>query len=353
MRIVHAASGREWRGGQRQTWLLARELQRAGVEQLVVAKRDSELARRAKADGVPVREVSWGAGLDPRAWWALREEARRTPSILHAHDGHAVTLARWASTATSPWIATRRNASPLRDPAGWRSAARVVAISQAVRDRLLVDGIDEAKVVVVPSGVDVEATRAAPREDLREWAEISPDVPVVVTVAAATPEKGLLYAFAASAFLTRDKRDFRWVWIGEGPERKAYQTMGYTTPIGKRFVLPGHHPDPVRLLRSADLFVLPSLSEGLGTSVLDAMALDVPVVTSDAGGLPELVGEDAGLVVPAANSEELAAAVARLLDDPELRTRCVEGGRRVVERYSVAAMAAGMRSVYDSVRANR
>ena len=87
MRIIHVASGREWRGGQRQTWLLARELQRAGVDQLLVTRRGSELARRATADGVPVREVAWWMGVDPRAWWAVRQEARRTPSILHAHDG--------------------------------------------------------------------------------------------------------------------------------------------------------------------------------------------------------------------------------------------------------------------------
>jgi len=82
------------------------------------------------------------------------------------------------------------------------------------------------------------------------------------------------------------------------------------------------------------------------------MALDVPVVTSDAGGLPELVGNDAGLVVPAGDAGALAAAVGRMLDDADLRRRSVEGGRSVVERFSVRAMAEGMRSVYDSVVAN-
>jgi glycosyltransferase involved in cell wall biosynthesis len=353
MRIVHAASGREWRGGQRQTWLLARELQRAGVEQLLVTKRDSELARRAKADGVPVREVSWSAGLDPRAWWALREEARGTPSILHAHDGHAVTLARWSATSASPWIATRRNSSPLRDPAGWRSAVRVVAISQAVRRQLIDDGIPDARIVVVPSGIDATAARTAPREDLRAWAGTPVGGELVVTVAAATHEKGLGDALLACALLVEDGRDLRWVVVGDGPEREEFRRLAGFAGIEGRFVLPGRHPDPLRLIRDADLFVLPSLSEGLGTSVLDAMVLDVPVVASDAGGLPELAGNGAGLVVPAGNAKALAEAIARMLDDQELRKRSIEGGHRVVERYSAAAMAAGMRSVYDSVRANR
>jgi glycosyltransferase involved in cell wall biosynthesis len=352
MRIVHVASGREWRGGQKQTWLLARELQRAGVEQLLITRRDSELARRAKADGVPVREVRWTMGIDPRAWWAVRAEARRAPSILHAHDGHAVTVARWAATPKSPWIATRRNSTPLRDPAGWRSAARVVAISEAIRRQLMSDGVPDERIVVVPSGIDLAATRAVAREDLRKWAGIPSGGAVIVTVAAATVEKGLDTIDGAIQTLLGEGRDVRWVFIGDGPERGYHRSFGEQW-FPDRLVLPGHHPDPIRLLRDADLFVLPSLSEGLGTSVLDAMALDVPVVTSDAGGLPELVGVGAGLVVPAGNSEALAAAVGRMLDDPELRKRSVEGGRRVVDRFSVAAMAAGVRSVYDSVAANR
>lgn len=346
-RIVHVASGREWRGGQKQTWLLTRELQRAGVDQVLVTQGGSELARRAQADGVPVREVAWTMGLDPRAWWAARQEAHRAPAILHAHDGHAVTVARWAA-GSSPWIVTRRNSSPLRDPAGWRGAARVVAISGAVRRQLVADGIPEERIALVPSGVDAAAIRATPHQDLRTWAGVPNGGALIVTVAAVTQEKGLDYIDLAVETLEAEGRDFRWVVVGDGPERTfhARRSPGL-------LAFPGHHPDPVRLLRGADLFVLPSLSEGLGTSVLDAMALDVPVVTSDAGGLPELVGTDAGLVVPRADGIALARAIARMLDDQELRRRSIEGGRRTVERYSVAGMAEGMRSVYDSVSANR
>jgi glycosyltransferase involved in cell wall biosynthesis len=350
-RIVHVASGREWRGGQKQTWLLTRELQRAGVDQVLVTQGGSELARRAQADGVPVREVAWTMGLDPRAWWAARSEARRAPAILHAHDGHAVTIARWAA-GNAPWIVTRRNSSPLRSPENWAGAARVVAISEAVRRQLIADGIPKDRIALVPSGIDAAAIRSAPHEDLRAWAGVPNGGQLVVTVAAATVEKGMDKIDEAVRLLVQAGRNVYWVVVGDGPER-GWRLVHGDEWIHGRVLLPGHHPDPVRLLRSADLFVLPSLSEGLGTSVLDAMALDIPVVTSDAGGLPELVGSDAGLVVPKGDAEALAQAVARMLDEPELRRRSIEGGRRTVERYSVAAMAEGMRSVYDSVSANR
>ncbi|HWA41288.1 MAG TPA: glycosyltransferase [Gemmatimonadales bacterium] len=351
-RIVHLASGREWRGGQRQTWLLTRELQRLGVDQVLVTARVSELARRAAADGVPVRPVAWTAGLDPRAWWAARAEARRAPAILHAHDGHAVTIARWAADAATPWLATRRNVTPLRRPAGWQDAARVVAISNAVRAQLLRDGLRAERIVVVHSAIDLEATRATPHEDLRAWARLPNGGALIVTVAAVTPEKGLDLLPLTLKGLAAD-HDVRWVVVGDGPLRTDLQHLAREWGLADRLFLPGHHPDPVRLLRDADLFVLPSTSEGLGTSILDALALDLPVVATRSGGVEDILQNGAGLLVPVGDAQALAQAVARMLDDAELRRRTVEAGRAAVTRFGVTAMAAAMRTVYDSVAANR
>ena len=351
-RIIHVASGREWRGGQRQTWLLARELQRAGVDQVLVTRRGSELARRALGDGVPVREVAWDLGLDPRAWWAVRREAARGAALLHAHDGHAVSIARWAAGAHTPWIATRRNVTPLRRPAGWRSAARVVAISNAVRSQLLRDGIGHDRVVVVHSGIDLEATRATPHEDLRAWAGLPNGGALVVTIAAVTAEKGLDLLPVTVKELVKD-HDLRWVVVGEGPLRADLKHLADDWDLTDRLVLPGHHPDPVRLLRGADLFVLPSVSEGLGTSVLDALALEIPVVATRSGGVEEILQNGAGLLTPVGDAHGLAQAVARMLDDADLRRRAGEAARATVGRFSAAAMAAGMRSVYDSIDATR
>ncbi|HEU5321102.1 MAG TPA: hypothetical protein VFX28_09880, partial [Methylomirabilota bacterium] len=107
MRIIHVASGREWRGGQNQVWLLARTLQERGQgapggpgtrpDQVVVTGAGTELERRLRASGVPVRAATWRSGADPRALWATIDAARRGPCLLHAHDGHAVTLAGLAA----------------------------------------------------------------------------------------------------------------------------------------------------------------------------------------------------------------------------------------------------------------
>jgi L-malate glycosyltransferase len=109
-RLVHVASGREWRGGQRQVWLLARELAKAGVtEQVVVTAAGSELARRLTSSGIRVREVPWLAGVAPRAFPPVLAEILHRPAIVHAHDPHALTVAGiCAALARQPLVVTRR-----------------------------------------------------------------------------------------------------------------------------------------------------------------------------------------------------------------------------------------------------
>jgi hypothetical protein len=152
--VVHVASGREWRGGQRQVLLLARELQRGGLlNQVVVTGAGTELAFRLKHEGVRVREAAWSAGLDPRVLPPLIQEARAGAALLHAHDAHAVTLAGLVSMATRvPLVATRRVDFHLRRRCFWGRASKVIAVSAAVADVVCDDGVPSERVVVVHSG---------------------------------------------------------------------------------------------------------------------------------------------------------------------------------------------------------
>jgi glycosyltransferase involved in cell wall biosynthesis len=110
----------------------------------------------------------------------------------------------------------------------------------------------------------------------------------------------------------------------------------------------GHLDDPVRLIADADLFVMSSREEGLGTSVLDAMALGIPVASTRAGGLPEMLGNGAGLVVPPGDPAALADAVGRVLDDSALRASLVERARAEVLKFTDRRMAEEVGSVYRS-----
>lgn len=349
VRVVHVASGREWRGGQRQVWLLARALARTNaVTQVVVTGRGGELARRLAADRIPVVTPEWDGAFDPRALVAtVRASARG--SILHAHDGHALTLAGFASLVTGAHlIATRRVEFPLRRRGFWRRAERIIAISEAVRAVLLAAGFPPEQIVVVPSGIAIDEVARIARQDPRPKLGLLPSTPLAVATGALERPKDHATLVRAAA-LTLGSSDLHWAIAGEGRLRADLERLIDQLGLRRRVHLLGEVPDAARLVAAADLFVMSSIEEGLGTAVLDAMALGVPVVGTRAGGIPEMLAGGAGSLVPAGDPRALADAVLALLNDPAAREAQVARAREAVRRYGDERMAAGVLQVYRSV----
>jgi L-malate glycosyltransferase len=347
--VVHVASGREWRGGQRQVWLLARELQRGGLHQVVITGAASELAVRLREDGVRVHETRWTSGLDPRVLLPLFARVREGAALLHAHDAHAVTLAGLCATATGvPLVATRRVDFHLRRPGFWRRATRVIAISTAVMDVLVDDGLDPARIQVVHSGIDLDAARRAEPLGVREQLGLAPETLLAVTVGALVPHKDHATLLHAARRLAGRFSALHWVIAGGGELRPVLEWLTAELGLGDRVHFLGHVPHPLRVIADADVYVMSSREEGLGSSVLDAMARGIPVASTSAGGLPEMLHEGGGILVPPRNPDALAGAVQRILCDAELRRRIVEQASRTVEQFSAERMAAEVRSVYRS-----
>ncbi len=127
------------------------------VEQVVITGAGTELAQRLTEDRVPVHTVGWRIGLDPRVVPAVIAQIRKGGALLHAHDAHAVTLADLSARRTAtPFVATRRVDFHLRHPGAWKRARRVIAISRAVSDVLLADGISANQITIIPSGISLE-----------------------------------------------------------------------------------------------------------------------------------------------------------------------------------------------------
>lgn len=350
LRVVHVASGREWRGGQRQVWLLARELARLGdMEQVVVTGRGSELAARLEQEGVPVRAVPWRMGLDPRALPPLLAELRRAPAIVHAHDAHAVTLGgAMAGLTRRVLVVTRRVDFPLRRQGFWIRAARVIAISHAVAEVLAADGVPRERITVIHSGVDLAELRRTARLGIRERLGLAPGTVVAANVAALVPHKDHATLLRAAAALTVRLPDLHWVVAGAGPEREALEGLRTSLGLERRVHFLGHIEEPARLVADADCFVMSSSEEGLGTAVLDAMALGTPVASTTGGGLPEMLRDGAGVLAPPNDPEALADAVARLLTEPGLALEVARRATATVERFTARRMAEAVRSVYRS-----
>jgi glycosyltransferase involved in cell wall biosynthesis len=287
--------------------------------------------------------------LDPRVLPGLLSELRKPEALLHAHDGHALTLAGLAcALSNAPLVVTRRVTFPLPSKFFWRRAQRVIAISEAVRQALVRDGIASDRIIVIPSAVDPGELKAGLAPDVRTRLGLPERGQVAVSLGAFTSEKDHSTLLQAAARLVRYLPELHWVLAGDGPLRAALQQEIAGLGLRERVHLVGQLADPHEALIGADVFVLSSRSEGLGSSVLAAMALEVPVVSTRVGGVPDLLNSDAGLLVPAGSADELAAAVRRVLTEPTFAAELARSARSKLERFAPAAIARQVAEVYRS-----
>jgi len=220
---------------------------------------------------------------------------------------------------------------------------------------LVADGVPSERTVTVHEGVDVDHVRAAPPVNIHEAFWLPHQAPVVGNVAALVPHKGQRYLVDAAHLVVREIPDARFVILGEGELREHLEKQIRDHHLEKHVLLPGFRTDVLGCMKSFDLFVMSSVTEGLGTSLLDAMACARPIVATRAGGIPEIVEDGVnGLLVPPRDAASLAAAIVRALKDESLRTRMGDAGyARVRERFTVDRMVSETAAVYKRLRAHQ
>jgi glycosyltransferase involved in cell wall biosynthesis len=360
---LHIDTARTWRGGQNQVLLTVNGLREIGQRAALVAHPSGELRRRA-AEGLELVPIASRTEMDLAAGWRLNRVVRRLqPDVLHAHDPHGVAMASIALSmgALGPdrrspaLVAARRVDFHLKGNSFSRWKHRQVdcfiAASNAIRDILTHDGVPPEQVVTVHEGVDVEAIAATPPVDVHEAFWLPHHAPVVGNVAALVPHKGQRHLIEAAHLVVQEVPDARFVILGEGELREHLERHVREHRLEKHVLLPGFRFDVIGCVKGFDLFVMSSVTEGLGTSLLDAMACAKPIVATSTGGIPEIVEHGVnGLLVPPRDHRAMAAAIVRLLKDEALRrTMGTAGLGRVRAHFTVERMVAETAKVYDRV----
>ncbi len=174
-------------------------------------------------------------------------------------------------------------------------------------------------------------------------------------MAALAPHKGQRHLVAAAAQVVREIPDARFLIVGDGELRDTLQHQIASLGLERHVQLTGFRADALGLIKSLDLFVMSSITEGLGSVLLEAMACERAVVATRAGGIPEVVEDGAtGLLVPPQDEAALAAAIVRLLQDPEARRHFGTAGRaRVLGEFSVERMVERLARIYETRRRAR
>src|SRR4051794_33644187 len=308
--------------------------------------------------GVPVHDLGARSDLD-LAWTARLRHllTERRFEGVHAHPPYTAVLGR-AVARTLP--AAVRPRLVYTEHSLWPHNARVVrwlgratsrwddvsiAVSQS--NRAALPGSIRRRTRVIVHGVDVDAVRAAETRDLRSELGIPADHAVVVSVANLRAQKGYPTLLRAARAMVDDGLPVTFLALGSGPLEAELRAEHGRLGLADRFRFLGQRPDALSFIASSDVLVLASDYECMPVVVMEAFALGTPVVATAVGDVPEVVDDDGdGLLVPPGRPDLLAAALRRLVEQPQLRVRLAEAARQTGERFDVRRANADVEAGY-------
>lgn len=237
-----------------------------------------------------------------------------------------------------------------------RFFTRIVTVSEAVREQVLRAGHPPEYVITLHDAVDTtifSPDRARGTTRLRDELGCDTKQLLICAVGRLSPEKGHSILLTAFQQVVAVIPSARLILVGDGPLRASLRTQAASCGLGDHVIFVGYRDDVESFIAASDLVVMPSLREGFGDPVIEAMALCKPVIASRVGGMVEIVRDgDTGLLVPPEDSDSLAWAIITLLKNPQVRTRMGLQGRQVVlQEFTVEQLADSLATLYNELTA--
>jgi glycosyltransferase involved in cell wall biosynthesis len=387
IKVIHVITRFDKGGSAENTFLTVRGLDKDLYDVLLVAGSSHESVMgedernavdhnlsEAKASGVRIMTIgSLVRNVRPfKDIVALRTMAalfrKERPDIVHTHTSKAGILGRWAAWMTKVPVI-------VHTPHGhvfwgyfnristffflflerWsaRITDKIIALTeQEKRDHLHFNIATEDKFDVIHSGVDLDKFLRVTADPLqiKKRLGVPAHVPIVGTIGRLTRVKGHRYLIEAAQDVLKEYPEACFLFLGDGELLQELHSLATERGIGDRVIFLGWRPDVADILSIFDIFVFPSLNEGMGKAVVEAMALGKPVIASRVGGLVDLVHEGRnGILVPPADAGALACGIKSLMGDPEKRIQSGREGMALAPRFGSDSMVSKIDSMYRNL----
>lgn len=331
MKVLEINTEKTWRGGEKQTLLTAQGLKAKGVQVEILCRQNHPLAQKAKTNGITCHEIS--GQLHAMIFLALHGKSY---DLIHVQTAKAQGFAVF----TKPFhkrriVYTRRvDFKPRGYPAlfKFRYTDKVVAISHAIASILKSFGVDTDR--VIPSAIDLNATPTPCSAQIvkKFRKEKISGKSIILTIAALVPHKDPYTMLKAIRILHANHADFIFFHCGSGNMEQEIRAEIQRKNMQDYYKMLGFVDNAESLLPMADVFVMSSQEEGLGSTVLEAFRYNIPVATTDAGGLKEIVPGN-GLASPVHDAKMLAQNIEKLLETPQLRKELTIRAHAFVTRH--------------------
>jgi len=369
---MHLTTDSKIAGAERLLIGIAKEYDKTRYELFFcILKKRGDLNREIEELGLKTFSLNCKSVLDaPRAVWKIIYLLKKHKiNILHTHLFHAGILGHFAKLfcPNTKVLMTRHysNYTHLYGSAFQRMLDRwslrvtkyIIAVSHGVFNALVeLEVADPKKISVIHNGIDL---RKFPEffddsgEKRREF-NIAEDLKVIGAIGTLHPRKGHVYFIRAAALVCKKRKDVQFILIGDGIFEKKLMKLSDTLGLNKRMIFAGYRTDAPSLLSLMDILVQPSLEEGFGLTIIEAMLFSKPVIATNVGGIPEIVEDGvSGILVPAKNPEAIAGAINYLLDNPDKMKELGSNAKsRVYEKFSLSMMMKRYEMVYEKLVKN-
>ncbi len=341
MKILYVITKSNWGGAQRYVYDLATSLDKTMFEAEVIAGGNGLLKEKLEGAGIPVtslhcmeRDINFKKELQA-AWELFTLFKKKKPDIVHLNSSKAGGLGALAARcARVPHIVFTAHAWAFNENRGTLSkmvisflhwltvmlSHQTIAVSESVREQVIHMPFMKDKIKVIHLGMDTFPMLS--RDEARTALNIGHDHQhiVVGTISELHPVKGIPYAIDAIALLHEKYPHLTYIIIGEGDQRGLIEKQIVKRRLSSHVFLIGFVDDAKKYLKAFDLFVLSSLSEAFGYSLLEAGHASLPVIATKVGGIPEVIDE-AGILIPSRNGRAIADALTSLIENTEKRER--------------------------------
>ncbi|MHC1743009.1 MAG: glycosyltransferase family 4 protein [Syntrophobacteraceae bacterium] len=360
MRILHTESSRHFGGQELRVLMEMEELAAHGVSSVLAARPGTAIVEEASRRGLNVYTVTMRGSVDPVAvghfLWILQRERIDLVSAHGSKDGWSAGLA--ARLLGRPVVRCRHVANPIRKHLfgrmvyGWL-CDRIVTTSESIREGMAQRGIPAEKIVSVPTGVDRTRFHTGVEKGVfRAELGLSADMRLVGMITVLRGDKGPDVFLGAAERIASERSDIVFVLVGDGWMRGRLEAALESSPHRDRILMTGFRRDIPHIMADLDVLVLSArIPEGVPQTILQAHAMEVPVIASDVGGINEVAipGETA-VGVPPGDPESLADAIVQVLSDPRgAALRAARGKSMVSRHYTREQTVDRMLEIYSSL----
>jgi glycosyltransferase involved in cell wall biosynthesis len=360
IRVLHISSESSWRGGEQQIIYLVEESRKLGVDAIVACKEGSEVEKYCQANDLPYESLKFKSAYDLGTAFKIKSICKRRSIDLiqtHTSKSHTMAVISGLMGLSVPQIMTRRVDFPVKD--NWFSRfkynyskiVRIICISETILGITEKDIKDKSKLVAIHSGVDMDRFKEFKHSDwLRENYAKDKSTHIVGNTSAISDQKDYYTFVNVAKRILETRQDIHFFIVGDGPDRVEIESYVKTQGLSDKITLTGFKKNIREILPSFDIFLFTSKTEGLGTSVLDAMAAGVPIVTTNAGGVSEMITHEVnGLMYPVKDVEGLVKGVLTFMDDHSLAENLAAKASEMVRDFSKEKTASRTLALYKEV----